>query len=163
MEIMEMLIGKGSDLSGIQMSIRSVIIFFLALVMLRIAGIRTFGKKSAFDNVIIIMLGAVLSRAIVGSSPFIPTVAAGLTMVIIHRILGLLSYKYDFLGKLVKGDKVLLYRFDKPNQKNMQKTQLSHKDIMEEIRLQLHEEDLDSVKEIWMERNGEVSITRKNN
>ncbi|MEJ0103646.1 MAG: YetF domain-containing protein [Bacteroidota bacterium] len=131
--------------------------------MLRIAGIRTFGKKSAFDNVIIIMLGAVLSRAIVGSSPFIPTVAAGLTMVIIHRILGLLSYKYDFLGKLVKGDKVLLYRFDKPHQKNMRKTQLSHKDIMEEIRLQLHEEDLDSVKEIWMERNGEVSITRKNN
>ncbi len=31
MEIMEMLIGKGSDLSGIQMSIRSVIIFFSPL------------------------------------------------------------------------------------------------------------------------------------
>jgi len=161
MEIEKLLIGKGAELSALQMSIRAVIVFFLALIMLRIAGIRTFGKKSAFDNVIIIMLGAVLSRAITGSSPFLPIVCSSFILVIIHRLLAMFSYKSDFIGKLVKGEKKLLYKDKMPVHENMQSVQLSHKDVVEEIRIQLHQADLDGIKEIYIERNGEVSIIKE--
>src|SRR5215831_11046179 len=73
MEWIRILFGEGKDLDCLQMSCRAVVAFFITLVLIRMAGIRTFGKKSAFDNVIIIMLGSILSRVVVGASPFIPT------------------------------------------------------------------------------------------
>jgi uncharacterized membrane protein YcaP (DUF421 family) len=131
MEIIDKLMGQGEELNSLHMAVRTIIIFFIALIMLRIAGIRTFGKKTALDLVIIIMLGAVLSRAIVGASPFVPSICASLVMVLIHRLLAILSYRSDFIGKLVKGDRKSLYKNGVPDTENMRKVQISHKDIME--------------------------------
>lgn len=161
MDIIDTLIGKGEELTSLHMAVRTIIIFFTALVMLRIAGIRTFGKKTAFDLVIIIMLGAVLSRAIVGASPFVPIISASLVMVLIHRLLGILSYRNDFIGKLVKGSKKSLYKNGVPNKANMQNVQMSHNDIMEEIRLNLNQDSLQDVEEIFIERTGKISIIKQ--
>lgn len=161
MEIINILMGKGEELNSLQMTIRTILVFFTALLLLRVAGIRTFGKKTAFDMVIIIMLGAVLSRAIVGASPFIPTIIASLAMVLIHRLLGILSYHSDFIGKLVKGDKKSLYKNGMPDKANMRSVQISHKDVMEEIRLKLNQDNLQDVEEIFIERTGKISIIKQ--
>lgn len=76
MDWIKVFFGEGKDLDALQMSCRSVVTFIIALVLLRLAGIRTFGKRSAFDNVIIIMLGSILSRVPVGASPFVRTVSS---------------------------------------------------------------------------------------
>ena len=107
-------------------------------------------------------MGAVLSRAITGSSPFLPIVCSSLILVIIHRLLAMFSYKRDFIGKLVKGEKKLLYKDKMSVHENMQSVQISHKDVVEEIRIQLYQADLDGIKEIYIERNGEVSIIKEN-
>jgi hypothetical protein len=44
------------------------------------AGLRTFAKQSTFDNIIVILLGAVLARGVVGASPFWSTVGASVVM-----------------------------------------------------------------------------------
>ena len=88
MKWIHILFGHGSELDTLQMTVRGIVIFALTLVMIRLAGQRTFGKRSPVDNVVIIMLGAVLSRAVVGASPFIPTVVASFAIVLIHRLLG---------------------------------------------------------------------------
>ena len=84
MNWMDALFGHGRDLDALQMSCRAVVIFVIALLLLRIAGIRTIGKKSAFDQVIIIMLGAILSRPVVGASAFLPAVISSLTFVLVQ-------------------------------------------------------------------------------
>jgi uncharacterized membrane protein YcaP (DUF421 family) len=61
------LFGRGEDLTALQMSVRSFIMFFIALALIRIGGMRIFGKKTAFDNILVIMLGAVLARGVVGA------------------------------------------------------------------------------------------------
>ena len=158
METIEYLFGVGKELNSLQMATRSVIVFILALLMLRIAGVRTLGRKSAFDTVVIIMLGAILSRAVVGSSPFIPTIVASFVLVLIHRLLGWISFKSESMNRLVNGKRELLYKDGKKYEENMQAAQISEDDVHEEVRAQFHQEDLENVKQVWLEKTGKLSI-----
>ena len=140
---------------------RSVISFFLTLVMIRVAGIRTFGKKSAFDNVIVIMLGSIFSRVVVGASPFIGTTLACFAFVLIHRLLGWMSLYSDLVGRWVKGEATSLYANGSPNVRNLHSARISEKDLLESVRQRINENALDNVAEIIQERNGQVSVIRK--
>ena len=80
------------------MGVRSFLMFFIALALIRFGGMRIFGKKIAFDY-IIIMLGAILARGGVGRRLFLSAVAAVVVMVIIHKVLALLSILCDCGGR----------------------------------------------------------------
>jgi len=161
MDWIQLVFGEGKDLNALQMTSRAVLLFFITLVLIRIAGIRTFGKKSAMDNVIIIMLGSILSRPVVGASAFFPTVTGCLAFVLVHRLLAWISFYSDFIGKFVKGEKACLYANGTFNKKNMRRACISDKDIKEGVRLAINEESLDHVEEIFIERNGEISVIKK--
>src|ERR1700704_4548138 len=141
MEWIYTIFGHGKNLDVLQMSSRAILVFFITLILLRIAGVRTFGKKSAFDNVIIIMLGSVLSRAVVGASPFIPTTVACLSFVLVHWLLAWLSLYNKTIGRWVKGEKASLYTAEKggENTGNMKKARISRKDLDEGLRLRINE------------------------
>ena len=122
---------------------------------------RSFGQKSAFDSTIVIMLGAVLSRAVVGANPFFSIVASGFILGIIHRCIALLGVKSDAFGRLIKGRARCLYDNGKMNRVNMFATGISRKDIMEEVHSQLNQDTLDNVQQVFMERSGQISIIKK--
>ncbi len=161
MEWTDIFFGHGTDLNSLQMSARAVLIFFITLLLLRIAGIRTFGKKSAFDNVITILLGSILSRAVVGASPFLATSVGCLAFVLVHRLLAFLSFRNDWIGRLIKGEKSSLYTRGKENEANMKGAHISQKDLLEGIRLKINENSFEAVEEIFIERNGELSVIKK--
>ena len=56
---------------------------------------------------------------------------------------------------------MVLYEDGKHLVKNMEKTNISHKDLSEEIRLQLNKDDITSVRQIIIERNGQISVIKK--
>jgi uncharacterized membrane protein YcaP (DUF421 family) len=161
MQLIHTLFGTGRDLNSLQMVDRAVVAFIITLILIRIAGVRTFGKRSAFDNVIIIMLGSIFSRVVVGASPFLPTTLGCLAFVLVHWMLGWISVRNDRIGRLVKGEKTLLYSDDKPNRANMRKASVSEKDLLESVRLRLNSDDLQQVREIIIERSGDISVIRK--
>ena len=161
MEIINELFGHGSDLNALQMSIRALITFFVALALIRFSGMRIFGIKSAFDTCIIIMLGAVLARGVVGASPFIPTIAASTALIVIHKIIVAISVSNQFISHLVKGKPLSLYKSGTVNSKNLKRCSLSYGDIMEEIRLTLNQNTMENIDEIFMERTGKISMIKK--
>jgi uncharacterized membrane protein YcaP (DUF421 family) len=162
MTIIDQLFGKhGQDLSALQMGCRALVMFFVTLIIIRISGMRSFGKKSAFDSIIVIMLGAILSRVVVGSSAFLPTVVAGLVFAVVHRLLAWLSVQHDNIGALIKGKSISLYSRGEFNKRNMLLSTISHKDIMEEVHEQLNQATLDNIEQIFMERSGKISIIKK--
>src|ERR1700757_3202391 len=83
--------GKGKDLSAFQMCMRTILVFGITLLFIRISGKRTFGMHMPMDNVITILLGALLSRVIVGASPFAATIASGFTIIVLYRLCAGLS------------------------------------------------------------------------
>lgn len=161
METLDNFFGHTTDLTILQMSVRAVVVFFFALILVRFTGMRAFGIQSAFDTCIVIILGAVLGRAVVGASPFIPTLVASAVLMIVHKIIAALSVNNDFISHLVKGVPVLLYKDGKLNEKNLRKCDLSRGDVMEEVRMRLEQNTLDNVEEIFMERTGKISVIEK--
>ena len=155
------LFGSGEHLTALQMGVRSFIMFFIALALIRIGGMRIFGKKTAFDNILVIMLGAILARGVVGASPFFSTVVASAVMVVIHKILALLALRHIWVGKIVKGIHRSLYKNGELNTRNMRIATISKDDLMEGVRLQINSNSLDDVKEAYIEKNGQVSIIEK--
>jgi uncharacterized membrane protein YcaP (DUF421 family) len=161
MDIIIKIFGEGKDLTLSQMSARAFVVYFIALALIHISGKRTFGKKSAFDITITIILGAVLSRAVVGASPFMATVAACLVLVLIHRILGWVILYSKSVSKLLKGEKILLYQDGHINERNLRKCLMTQDDLLSDVRLKTNEDTLNNVKEIYMENTGELSIVKK--
>jgi uncharacterized membrane protein YcaP (DUF421 family) len=161
MNLIHTLFGEGKDLDSVQMVCRAIVSFFLTLVLIRIAGIRTFGKRTPFDNVITIMLGSIFSRVVVGASPFIPTTLACLAFVLTHRFLAWVSLYNDTIGRWIKGEASTLYSDGRRNGKNMRAARISEKDLLESVRQQINEDSLEHVKEVVQERNGAISVVRK--
>ncbi len=161
MDIVNELFGHGNDLNSLQMSVRAITVFFIALLLIRFTGMRVFGIKSAFDTCIIIMLGAILSRAVVGASPFIPIIVSSAAFVIVYKIIARLSVTNQFISHLVKGKPLSLYKDGILNDRNLKKCTLSYGDVMEEVRLLLNQNSLDNISEIFMERTGKISVIVK--
>ena len=160
MELIHTLFGEGKDLNALQMASRAIVIFFATLVLIRIAGMRSFGLKSAFDNIIVIMLGAVMSRPVVGASAFFPTIVAGLTIAVVHRLLAWLGMYNKAINHAIRGSSFILYKNGAFHKESLKKCNITEDEIMDEVRTSLHQDKLDNIREINMERSGRLSILK---
>lgn len=161
MNIIEELFGSGKDLSSLQMGCRTIVIFFVTLILIHLSGMRSFGKKSAFDNIIVIMLGAILSRAVTGASAFLPTLAASVVLVLVHRLLAWLSLYSKTISLFAKGKSRSLFKEGQINHKNMKRSLLSDSELLEAARLNTNENSLNNVNEIFIEGSGQLSVVEK--
>jgi len=164
MDSLYQIFGVGEHLTTLQMCIRSFAMFFITLLLIRLGGVRIFGKKSAFDDIIVIMLGAVLSRGVVGANPFWSTVAAGAVMVGIHRLLGWASTRFRAVEKFIKGKSSVLYEHGCIDSTNLKRSSLSERDLLESLRLETNKSSLEDIDTARMETNGRISfIIKKEN
>jgi uncharacterized membrane protein YcaP (DUF421 family) len=160
MNIIETLFGVGRDLDSAQMTTRAIAIFFATLVMIRISGRRSFGQRSPFDYVVAILLGATLSRVIVGASPAIPTLCASLSIVILHRLLAWGCIHSPSLERWLVGTERELFRDGQFDQRQMDAALITRADIFETARAQNGAFDLSGVRAAYLERNGEISLIK---
>lgn len=162
MKITDVIIGQGTNLNALQMSVRAIIVFMVSLVLIRISGRRSFGMRTPYDNIIIILLGSVLARSVSGASPFGATLTASLILVLLHRLTGFLVLRSDTTAGIVEGHKILLYKNGTFFEKNLTRALVRHEDIMCSLRKITQSERLDMVENIYMEASGEITIKLKN-
>ena len=155
---LEQIFGVGADLDAYQMGARALVLFFLMLVLVHVAGMRAFTRKASFDTIIMITLGALLSRVVVGASPAIPTVAGATVLVVLHRLIAVVTARVPALDRLVKGSSTWLYRGGIFNQKAMQRAGISRADLEEAVRAKSKRHDLKDILEIHLESNGDLSV-----
>src|ERR1700712_2724127 len=125
--------GEGKELNALQMSSRGIVMFFIALIIIRISGRRSFGIRTPLDNIITISLGAVMSRAIVGASEFVPVVVCCFVIVLLHRLFGWIIVNNRGFSRLVEGDKILIFEKGKFLDKHMRKGLVCQEDIMQGV------------------------------
>jgi uncharacterized membrane protein YcaP (DUF421 family) len=153
--------GEGKDLNALQMSARAIVISLLCVVLIRISGRRSFAMRAPFDNMVMILLGAILSRAVTGVSPFVPVVISCTVIAFIHKFLGMLGMYSKVAGRILKAEPLLVFEKGKLLGENMKHCMVTEKDIKEGIRSGLNEDSFENVDRIYIERNGQISIIKK--
>ncbi len=161
MNLLEVLFGRGEHLNSLQMGMRALVTFFIALLLVRVAGMRTFGLRSAFDNIVGIMLGAVLARGVVGASPFGATMVASAVIVVVHRVLALVCLKHAGLERVIKGEHRRLCRDGVVDEHTMARSGISRGDLLEGVRQSANIDSIDEIAAAYIESNGQISAVKK--
>jgi len=152
------LLGLDAESLGIgQMALRAVLTFAVTIAVVRLGDKRLFGKGTAFDTVVAIMIGSVLSRAITGSSPLFPTWAAGLVLVGMHALVAYLAFR-GWFGPLVKGKPVLLIEDGEVREDGLRESHLTERDLEAAFRAQGSGPDPSTVRLSYLERDGSISV-----
>ena len=161
MDLFYEIFGRDKNIDLLQMVCRAIGVFLIALVLIRISGRRSFGVRTPLDNIILILLGATLSRTIVGASPFVPVVTACFAIVILHRFFGWIVSRNKWFAKIMEGNKILLFENGKFIHENERRALVCREDIMQGIRKSALTDDMDKIDKVYIERNGEISAIKK--
>jgi uncharacterized membrane protein YcaP (DUF421 family) len=149
-----------AELSSRHMMVRAVLVFAFAVALVRIGKKRFISENTAFDMILGVMLGSILSRAITGQSPFVATLGAALVLVGFHWLFAQIAVRWDLFGTLIKGSTRVLVRDGNVDWQAMRRSNLSRNDLLEALRLKASLSDWTQVKEARLERNGEISVIR---
>lgn len=158
-EVALMVFGSGEgDLTVWQMALRALVVYPFLLALVRLGDKRFLGEISAFDFVLAIVIGSVVSRAISGNAAFWPSLAAGVLLVALHRVMGLLAFRYDTIARWVKGSPRVLVRDGSMNPEQMRKAAIGRHDIESALRRRGDGVELEETALVCLERNGEISV-----
>ena len=87
--IVRLLLGLGIDskeINAAQMGLRAVLVYVVTVLMVRLAKKRFMGRATAFDVILGIMLGSIVSRAVTGNAPFLPALVAAAALLVMHAM-----------------------------------------------------------------------------
>lgn len=150
------------DIGPASMALRSVLVYGLALFVVRLANKRFMSRATAFDMIVAIMLGSVMSRAITGEAPIAGATAACAALVAMHHVLAIAATRSSRFGVWVKGDHACVVVQDGVVQWDvMRQVALTERDLHEALRSAGHVEDPAQAKLVQLERSGELSVIPK--
>ena len=159
LEALRELIGAGDDeLDSLQMALRALIIYITAILLVRLGQKRFMGKNTAFDVILGIILGSVLSRGITGNAPLIPTVTAGAVLVALHWLFSVMSFYWYPFSRVVKGQERLLIKDGEIQWDNMRRSHVGKHDLEMAIRNTSRAANFEDVAEAHFERSGDISV-----
>lgn len=160
-EPVQVLLGLENDatqVNAVQMAVRTVVVYAVTLLIVRLGSKRMLSKATAFDFIVAIMLGSIMSRAITGSASFFPTLGVGALLLGIHWLFAMLAFKANWFGSIVKGQRVLLIKDGQVQQEGVRRSFITDEDLDQALRLNTKQADPSEVERAYLERNGQISI-----
>jgi uncharacterized membrane protein YcaP (DUF421 family) len=161
MELVDDLLGlHAHELSFGQMSLRAVIVFLLALLLIRLGDRRFLGRQTGFDWVLGIVFGSVLSRAINGSAPFFASLGVAALLMALHWLLAALAVRSRAVSDAIKGRPSKLVQDGEVQWREMRRNHLTEDDLLEDLRYEAHLDSPAKVRVAHLECNGKISVIK---
>lgn len=149
---------EAGELDAMAMTLRTVAVYLFTLGIVRLGSKRLLAKASAFDVIVAIMLGSIMSRAINGSGAFFPTLLAGSVLLVMHWLFAVLAFRTDWFGPFVKGQRVLLIKDGHVNNDGLRRASITTADLEQALREQTGQTDPARVQRAYLERSGRISV-----
>lgn len=161
-ELVQQVLGKGgAGLEAWQVLLRALIIYLVALVIIRLGKKRLLGRNTAFDVILGVVVGSMFSRTIHSEVPFLGSILATVLLVGLHGVFALLAVRIKGFGSLVKGHTSELVKDGQIDWDAMRRHDMTLNDLQESMRLKLNSEDVTKVQSAVLERNGNISFVSK--
>ena len=151
---------QAHDLSTAQTCVRAVVVYLVLVAYVRFGKKRFLGEATAFDAVLVIIIGSLASRAISGTAPFVASLAATFILILMHWLISYFSQNSPALSSLVKGHETILVKGGQVDHAALRKAHMSSDDLAEDLRQQGVGAP-NEVKEARLERGGKVSVIKQ--
>ncbi len=141
--------------------IKSVITFFLVLIVVRLMGKRQLGEMQPFELVITFIIAEV--ACIPMNDPYIPFyygIVPIITLGVLHLVLSLVARKSMLARKIISGRSVLAIDKNGINYENLKKMNMNVNDLIEAVRSSGYM-DFADIEYAIFETNGKVCVVEK--
>lgn len=136
--------------------------YFLLLIVIRVAGKRTLAEITTFDLVLLLIIGESTQQALIGNDySFTNAVVLIITLVFIDIALSLIKQRSARLDRWIEGTPVLIMKDGVPLTRALQNARIDESDILEAARKLRGLERLDQIKYAILEKDGGITIVPK--
>jgi uncharacterized membrane protein YcaP (DUF421 family) len=139
--------------------LRGLTIYFILLILFRIAGKRSLAEATTFDFVLLLIISEAIQQAMLGND-FSMTNAFLLviTLITVDIVISLLKQRLPWLEKIIDSTPLIIVENGKMIQERCQKARMDEGDILSKAR-ELHGlERMDQIKYAVLERSGGITI-----
>ena len=141
-------------------ALRSVALYVIMLVVIRLLGKRTIGNFSAFDLLVALMLGEVVDEIIYGDVNFTQGLTAIIVIAAAKYATSYLSYASDRWNRILDGTPRILMRNGNMDPKGLKHEMVNQKELLAALRLN-GISDAREVKLATMEVDGLISVIKE--
>ncbi len=147
------------DLEFWQLGLRAVIVYGVLILRVRFGKKRFLGEATAFDAILVIIIGSTASRAITGTAPFAGAISASFVLVGVHWIFSYISRSSPAFGHLIKGRTTLIVKNGRVLREALLDEHMSKDDLDEDLRKQGCGSPA-GIREARLERDGRLSVVK---
>ena len=142
----------------ITMLIRTIIIYFLLFIVIRLMGKRQIGELQTSEFIITILLSEIASAPITTPNlPFLHCVLSVLTLLVMELSVSFLLLRVNVLKRLFYGSPSVIIRKGEIDIREMKRNRMEIEELMAELR-QAGYSDLTDVRYAILEDNGRLSV-----
>lgn len=141
--------------------LRAVIVYVVVLAMVRLAGKRALGQFTAFDMLLLVLLGNAVQNALLGSDT---SLGGGLllaaTLILLNYFVGWITTRSPVIERAIEGEPVVLARHGHVLQKVLRRELVSKADFAKAMR-DAGSDEVSDVELALLETNGHITIILK--
>ncbi len=132
--------------------------YFILVLTMRLLRRRPGSQMTAFEFVIVFLIGGVIIAATMGQDRSATNATCGVIMVgLLHRTVSFLRTRSPLLERLLDGSPLIIYNKGEWQAEAMYQMKLSPDDVLAAARTK-GLRNLDSVDYVILERNGQISL-----
>jgi len=141
--------------------VHAVLGYFFLLMMVRILARRPGAQMTPFEFVLVFLVGGVIILATVGDDRSMTNCYGGVIIIcMMHHLMGKLKQKSEWWGRIIDGTPIVLIKNDEWQTNSVNMTRVDDMDVMAAARSKGIKR-LDQIKYAVLERNGSISIVKK--
>src|SRR5436305_3766991 len=142
-------------------ALRGIVLYAFIVFILRVIGRRELSSLSAIDLVLLIVLGDAVQQGLTQDDYSVTGALIAVSTIAILQVgLAFLSWRFNTVRRLTKGEPIVLVQNGEPIERNLHRERIRLEELAEKMRVQ-QIDSIDSVAWALLEPGGDISFIEK--